>query len=429
MAGFSIWLVWNEKPDQQRQSQCLPFDIIRGVNSAQILGQILAGDQAESIDFEDFSPADWENLLRLAGALLVAPLLYRQLKSRADIPPNIRDLLKGAYYRSHARYAYLAHELQQILVKFREANIPVILLKGIYLADMVYQDAGLRPMGDLDLLVNWDDIPTGVEILSQLGYRPHVDYALEVELDYAKHVPPYIKKDVAIELHWSIVNPDAPAKVDVPGLWERSLAFEQDGIQARSLCPEDLLLHLCLHSAQHYFLQQLRTLCDIQAVIRKYAADLDWEVILQRTQDWQAGRSVFLALYTTRKLLQVNIPEEILETLLPADFSPAAYGWAQQRIFQLEPALSDNFITLMARESRTSRVKAFIAAMLPTRQVMERIYGVESKSWRVWLRYPAHWRDRLRRYGQRSLEMVQADSKTVEQARVQQNLTAWLDQE
>jgi len=392
---------------------------------------ILSGNQAEFQVLENLTEDNWEKLLTLAKILGVTPLLYRQLVMRSNssrIPEAVIMKLRDAYYRCHAKNAYLFHELGKLMGSFKQAEVPVILLKGAYLADSIYQDAGLRPMDDLDLLIPPEHILKGIEVLSTLGYQPFQEYSLDVEFDMAKHVPPYIKDNTIIELHWNIVNPESPIKFDTSGLWSRSLCFKKENLEALCLSQEDLLLHLCMHTTQHYFYKQLRTLCDIQALISLHSNDLNWDQVIHRAKDWHAERSVFLALYTVQSLLEVDIPDFVLKELKPEDFSEEIFGWAQKRIFQAEPTISDNFIAFLGDRSRKSRLIAFVEAMIPSRKIMSRIYGIDPGSWRVYLKYPSHWIDRIRRYGGRSVSMLQGDHKLTEQARIQQRLVEWLSQ-
>ena len=61
-------------------------------------------------------------------------------------------------------------------------------------------------------------------------------------------------------------------------------------LPARVLCPEDLLLHLCLHTGgdEHDpFLLGLRPLCDIDGVIRRQT--VDWDALGARARSWRAA--------------------------------------------------------------------------------------------------------------------------------------------
>ena len=64
-----------------------------------------------------------------------------------------------------------------------------MLLKGAALAITVYDSIGLRPMGDLDLLVPEERLAEAVARLKALGYvQPHPDMAAGFNALFGHHV-------------------------------------------------------------------------------------------------------------------------------------------------------------------------------------------------------------------------------------------------
>jgi len=49
-------------------------------------------------------------------------------------------------------------QLRKVLQVFCQEKVPVIVLKGALLAELVYQHIGLRTMDDVDLLVSKQDL-------------------------------------------------------------------------------------------------------------------------------------------------------------------------------------------------------------------------------------------------------------------------------
>ena len=75
------------------------------------------------------------------------------------------------FYFATARRNLLAfNALARVIEHLNAHGIPNILLKGVALALTLYKNEALRPMGDVDLLVRWDDVPRTVELLRELGY-------------------------------------------------------------------------------------------------------------------------------------------------------------------------------------------------------------------------------------------------------------------
>ena len=116
-------------------------------------------DQARSDRLSHISTEEWQEVATLASLHSVAPLLYYRLKQHTlAIPDDVAILFKDAYLNNIARNVRLYAELTRILQCFQDANIPVVVLKGAHLAEVIYGNIGLRPMGDVDLLVQKDDL-------------------------------------------------------------------------------------------------------------------------------------------------------------------------------------------------------------------------------------------------------------------------------
>src|SRR3990172_9201402 len=116
---------------------------------------------------------DWKFISEAAFSRNIAQLLYHNLKglgNRHLIPPEVLEKLKKAYHGNIARNMFLYAELRNIVNAFQSAGLKVIALKGAALAGIVYRDAGLRPMMDLDLLVRKEDLGIAQRIMTDLHY-------------------------------------------------------------------------------------------------------------------------------------------------------------------------------------------------------------------------------------------------------------------
>ena len=80
----------------------------------------------------------------------------------------------AAYLENAARNLRLYDNLCKVLKILRRDGIPVIVLKGAHLAELVYGNRALRFMGDLDLLVQKDDVMRVDALLIEMGCTPTV---------------------------------------------------------------------------------------------------------------------------------------------------------------------------------------------------------------------------------------------------------------
>lgn len=118
------------------------------------------------------SEADWENLLQQSARHRITPLLYHRLTAfhpDIAIPPTVMEKLQQAYLGNAARNLMLYHNLSRVLNILRRHRIPVIVLKGAHLAELIYGNRTLRFMSDLDLLVQKDDLMRVDALLLEMG--------------------------------------------------------------------------------------------------------------------------------------------------------------------------------------------------------------------------------------------------------------------
>ena len=112
--------------------------------------------RATPSDWEFLSRSEWLLRVAIAENEGVAPLLYWHFKQQGwppSTPDEARTRLTHAYYVTFARNALLLAELDRVAAALKDDNITVAAVKGVALVCQLYPSIGLRPMGDIDLLV------------------------------------------------------------------------------------------------------------------------------------------------------------------------------------------------------------------------------------------------------------------------------------
>jgi hypothetical protein len=349
--------------------------------------------------------ADVRELLRQAADNGISALLYQRLMTLAPalaLPTGALEHLRDVAVCSAAQSLQITRELAEILTLFRRQDIPVIVLKGAHLGHVVYRNMALRTMGDLDLMVRRHHLAEAERLLGGLGYVPQYDPLLQVDYTRHQHTRPLGKPGASrIDVHWSIARPTAPFHVDLEGVWTRARPARIAGVEALVLSPEDLLLHLCLHTSfDHQFRLGLRASWDIHEVVRHHHDEIDWDQLVRRAREWGIARYVHVTLRLVRDMLGADIPPAPLASLEPPDFPPVVVDWARRAIFT--PEQSDSLSPSMGRlwTSRRLGVKAsvLLQSMMPSRLAMARIYRLPPGSPRIYLYYPLRWFDLLARY-------------------------------
>jgi len=144
----------------------------------------------EAINYAIFSHVDDESRR-------ILPLVYRNLEQTQDA---LLPALREAYRNTWMRNQKLLHRAQQVVSACNEAGIPNMLLKGIPMSLHYYNDMGVRPMGDIDVLVPWQKVEQAILVLKKFGNQPDpVEYKYR-QLIHAMHC--FDEGGVDVDLHW-----------------------------------------------------------------------------------------------------------------------------------------------------------------------------------------------------------------------------------
>lgn len=290
---------------------------------------LLAGQQLEV----PLPAGQWDDVAVTAIVLGLAPLLHWHIEPQSQpIPPLALAKLSLTRQAHRQRNQAIATQLAEVLAACHQQQIPVIVLKGALLAPLVYPDASLRPMNDIDLLFRPDDLPRVAALLESLGYRGKTKTA-DQGPGITKHLSTYRRNghpadtpnpylsaggDRMIEPHLSLEESWFGLKVDItPGVWARAVPVTLAGQPALRLATPDLLLHLAVHATFHVIMGAavFVQLYDIGRVIAAWPDDLDWAQVQTLARQAQAGPFLYAALYWASNLYHAPVPEPVLPSL------------------------------------------------------------------------------------------------------------------
>jgi hypothetical protein len=349
------------------------------------------------------SAADWNEVADAADRHELAPLLFKRLKqseARASVPAGVWERLRLGYFASASKNARLFRGLRPVLTGLRSAGIQVIVLKGAYLADAVYGDAAVRPMSDVDLMVPRAEVTRAQAVLVKMGGVAATGDG-ERWSERRAHLPPVVIRDLPLEVHWTIVDQTGPVEVVADGVWSRARPTIVAGVTVLSLCPEDLLLHLCLHASRREGLQAgLRPFCDIFETISRFGNEIDWLQVTGRAQEWRAVRYVGLTLQLARGMLHARVPDDVLQSLVPGGFDRRILAAARESVFGMadyrKPARLIERLDAMSlgRKAKLSRERVFLS-----REAMAAKYPASRGAKHLGFYYLLRFRDVLRASG------------------------------
>ncbi|MBN1349455.1 nucleotidyltransferase family protein [candidate division KSB1 bacterium] len=382
-------------------------------------------------ELKRISSVEWENVVELSIKHSVAPLLYQRLKSVSSevaIPVNIVNRLHKIYLNSAARNMRLFNELSEVLRILQDDGIPVIVLKGAHLAEIVYNNLALRPMEDVDLMVKKADLPRVAEKFLKMGYNSTRPININ-ELSSTIRKPTFTNfHNNYFDIHWTIEIDSF--KIDVASLWEKTQSATIAGVKTLVLAPEDLLLYLALHASfNHAFYWRLISLCDIALTIWHYKDEIDWNQLHLRAKQWGVDKCLYLTLYLADKLLEASIPTKVLDALKSPDFDVSVAALAEQIIFDDNNdalPLPQKFSHFMRRKNLRDKAIFFLKRVFPSPEVIASMYQVHSRSKKIYLYYPVNLKDLLLDHGRKVWKLLCRDKKMVSSVKKVNTMRDWL---
>lgn len=363
------------------------------------------------------TPEQWQKFLAIAATQRVTPLIFHQLKKKGleqAVPPEVYASLKDVCLQNTMRIMKISAQSRLVMKALNSADIPTIPLKGIVMANSIYESIGLREMNDFDLLVPPEKLKRSVEILTGMGYKPVKPFYLASLIQTAKHMPGFIKKDhVMIEIHWNITSPNTNYSIDPHELWDQAVPAQILDYETLMLSPEDLLLHLCLHTSyEHQFNFGLRPSCDIAEVIDHCGGTLDWQTVTQRATQRNWARGVYLALVIASEFVGADVPRNVLERLRPVDMTDSVLNTVGTQILTdkyFNASVPEHFARLLVSKSFLDQIKIFIKRVFLPRATIAANYFVAADSFKVYAYYPKRFIDVLLRHGRTFRYMTKHD--------------------
>lgn len=244
---------------------------------------------------------DWSKLTEIARQDGVLGFLYQRLKA-TDIPPFTFSRFKGFYQSVAAQNLIALDTLEKLEEALVFEEIEVMTLKGASLLENPYPSVGMRPMGDLDLMVRPQDQKRFVGFLHAQGYQTDPSIA---------HL--FRKNRALIDLHIHALNTDRitnraslfPAGMEP--VWANSVPWQQGFRWLRRPDDVDNILLLSLHFMKHSF-SSLIWLVDIYELLRDREKAF-WTELSERAKQLSQTRSFSYTLFLLACLFHMKPPQ------------------------------------------------------------------------------------------------------------------------
>ncbi len=269
---------------------------------------------------------DWAEARAVVRQHRVAALARSALRA-ADVHPPAEivaflDNQAEAIVRQNLAFAAEAEHLRRLA---GEADMPLVFLKGLPLAQLAYGSIGLKHGKDIDVLVRRGDVLRLSQLLEREGYvltnagndrqrRTLLRYGHEFALVHQG-------RRATIEIHWRAAsNPAVLPSIDATSPVQ--LTEVAQGVVLPQLTDADLFAYLCVHGASHGWLR-LKWLADLNAFLAG-RSDADIDEVFRRAEAQGAGLHAAQAMALRHTVFGRRAPPAAAESL------------AQRRVRSLE---------------------------------------------------------------------------------------------
>ena len=318
---------------------------------------------------------DWPALLAQAEREGITGLVAQALEGLAQ-----REDLVPALDRWHAATRAVAasnmsalSELAALRGMLRREGRRVILLKGAALLQDEYRGhVGLRPLGDIDLLVRPSDVRSVTWWLRSRGYEP-----------VSPSSPFFSRGVVSFDLHTEIVGSDwvgrkaRAFRLDPAALWREATPLEPDDPTTLVLGPVHLRLQLVVHALKHSY-SRLIWLVDLALVLR----DAPWPTLLEQARASGTLRPLAYAVSVLDLLLGLEVPAAVREELPP--FGPLERAFVRLVAERRRAETPGELLVALSIPGAMGKAAYLAELVFPRREALARHYPLTP----FWLLYP-----------------------------------------
>jgi Uncharacterised nucleotidyltransferase len=255
-------------------------------------------------------------VIALARTHGVLPLLCSCLIDSSDtdtaLSSEYASQLHDEYCINLTQNLAATSELLSLLAAFTQNGIPALPFKGVVLADSAYGKVGLRPAGDLDLLIYQRDVPRAAKLLIGSGYELSTPVEADgTPLEAGKYEYHFERPSdgMIVEVRWRLTQSDFRADLGMDWLWPRRQTAALLGTEVPAISPEHTLLLLCLHGSKHEW-SRLIWVCDVAQLLVSHPA-LDWDTVLRDANRFGLSNTLALGLLLSIRLAGVSVPKRI----------------------------------------------------------------------------------------------------------------------
>lgn len=265
-----------------------------------------------------------------------------------------------------AQNIVLLDALGQAVQVLKQAGVSPLILTGAALAETVYSNISMRPMADIDLLIQEESIETVNECLTPLGYSLQGNE----DLTFYRKIP----FPVSLDFHYGIwYMPDATLQ----RLWQESRPVSIAGTSALTMPADETLIYTAAHAAVHHGALTSTALEDINCICRFYQPTLDWDKIVKKVKEYNLNVPIRHILSEAKLAKGAPIPGDALDRLRPSSLFQRVESGIYKSIFRAPPAANiGHLLKLLSKKGIRGKITFLVDFMFPSRAFIARRYNV-----------------------------------------------------
>ncbi len=355
--------------------------------------QALAADRPQALDTWLAANSLDEATVAWLSAQGLAPFTFYRLREAgldAQFEVRIWAYLRSEYLRGLGQNLLAHAAAEEWANRYAANDITPVWLKGIPLSLTVYPTPGVRPMGDIDLLVPRLQLAKALALLQTATGQEPATLAEDSDMHAVVQVGP--AGLITMEIHWSLLDiANSSIAGDVEWFLGQQQVISGDGVTLLTLRPEAHLLYLCAHAEISHGEGQFRLLryLDLHQLITQTPA-LNWQTVVNQAVAFGWTFAVERALGITQHWFATPLPEHLLAELRTVRPSHEDVSVVLRR-----QALANRWEHTLNRFAAMSwGVRLRLAGQLafPPPGYMRWRYQIK-QPWRVALYYPYRWWD------------------------------------
>lgn len=270
----------------------------------------LKGSDLKQLQKIDAVHLNWNRFRELAIQSRLASVVYTNEKKWGLnlLPTELRAKFKQFKLKVISFNTQLYQDYETFQQRCIKWSIPCIPLKGVYLADQVYKDIGLRQISDIDLWVAKESQQAIMQILHELDWKVKLSvYKSKYHESLFEFHTAYdvLSEKNTFDFHHYLFDQGSATFMDYERLERNFEKTEVCGMETVQMEPHDHLIYLCLHTYKHLHPNDennLRAFVDIAYFIETFGHRLNTKNVMARANLFGVSRQVKVILCLVQNL-------------------------------------------------------------------------------------------------------------------------------